>query len=87
MLRTSRGLYLSPIYSQAVRFRAHSLRWIASVMVFLTFIGSAASGRYFDAHGARALVISGTTLNIISLVGNACESQHACPLTLRERNF
>lgn len=52
---------------------ADRCRWIASVQITLTFIGSIGSGRYFDSHGARNLVVVGTTLNVLSLIATACK--------------
>lgn len=54
------------------------------MQIVLTFLGSLWSGRYFDSHGARNLVIVGTTLNIVSLVATACKSTgQLCCMDLR----
>jgi hypothetical protein len=47
--------------------------WISSVQTFLIFLCSTFSGRYFDSHGTRNLLISGSVLFIGSLVGIACK--------------
>lgn len=64
-----------------VRFYSYN-RWISSVMTFLVFFGSIFSGRYFDSHGTRNLLISGSLLFVGALVGIACEclnrSRHGC---------
>lgn len=48
-------------------------RWISSITVFLVSMGSIFSGRYFDTHGARRLLIAGSTMQVGAFVAIACE--------------
>jgi len=59
--------------STQAEYMVYSNRWISSVQITLTFAGSLPAGRFFDSHGARSLVITGTTLSVASLVAIACE--------------
>ena len=48
--------------------------WISSVMTTFVFMFSILSGRYFDSHGARTLLISGSVIFTAAQIGIACES-------------
>lgn len=52
--------------------RLMGIRWISSVQTFLTFAGSIFSGRYFDSHGARALVVGGTSISFAAVIAISC---------------
>ncbi|WWC69344.1 uncharacterized protein I206_103282 [Kwoniella pini CBS 10737] len=62
-----------------VYYLAHQLKeysqsdvaWIASLQVFLTFGGSIVAGRFFDSHGARGLVMLGTSLSVAAVIAIA----------------
>jgi MFS family permease len=56
---------------QLAAYSKSDVAWIGSTQSTLTFLGSIAAGRYFDAHGPRALVVAGTALSIGALVGLA----------------
>ena len=47
--------------------------WISSVMTTFVFMFSILSGRYFDSHGARTLLISGSVIFTAAQIGIACE--------------
>ncbi|KAL7424204.1 hypothetical protein Q5752_001790 [Cryptotrichosporon argae] len=53
---------------QCAGYSKSTVAWIASVQSTLTFFASILFGRLFDAHGARALVVGGTSLSVVSLV-------------------
>lgn len=60
--------------NQLSSYPKQTVSWIGSLQTFFTFVGSLPAGRYFDAHGARHLMIFGTSLSIVSLICLACES-------------
>ncbi|TXT10293.1 uncharacterized protein COLE_04227 [Cutaneotrichosporon oleaginosum] len=57
--------------NQLAAYSKSDVAWIGSTQSTLTFLGSIAAGRYFDAHGPRLLVIAGTALSIGALIGLA----------------
>ena len=84
--------------NQLADFPKQTVSWIGSLQIFFTFVGSLPAGRYFDAHGARHLMIVGTSLSIISLICLACRSpqesasltrslQRVLPVSPRTRTF
>lgn len=48
-------------------------RWISSIQSALMFMGGLFSGRYYDSHGIRTLLMIGTTGSVGALVAVACE--------------
>ncbi|WVF72075.1 hypothetical protein IAT40_006887 [Kwoniella sp. CBS 6097] len=53
---------------QLKQYSESEVSWIATVQTFLTFAGSIVSGRYFDSHGARNLIVLGTTVSVLAVV-------------------
>lgn len=63
-------------YYEAHQLSAYSkstISWIGSLQTFMCFAGGLFSGRWFDAHGARLLIVGGTTTAVAALVALACE--------------
>ena len=59
--------------NQLASYSKSSISWIGSISTFLTFFLSLFAGRTFDMHGARWLIIGGTTIAVGSLFALACE--------------
>lgn len=49
------------------------ISWCGSLSTFCVFFFSIFSGRYFDAHGPRLLIIGGTTTGVVALFCLACK--------------
>ncbi|KLT42144.1 MFS general substrate transporter [Cutaneotrichosporon oleaginosum] len=71
-LITSYG-QLVPYYitHQLAGYSRSTVSWGGTIQTFMVFGFSVFMGRYFDVHGARTLVISGTALATIALIGLA----------------
>ncbi|WRT67263.1 uncharacterized protein IL334_004230 [Kwoniella shivajii] len=62
-----------------IYYLAHQLKdytqsevaWIASLQTTITFGGSIVAGRLFDTHGARILIVTGTTLSVVAVIAMA----------------
>ncbi|KAL1407862.1 hypothetical protein Q8F55_007298 [Vanrija albida] len=61
---------------QLSRYSKSQVAWIASCQSILNFVPSVLWGRVFDAHGARALVISGTVVCFLALVAVAFSHEY-----------
>lgn len=57
--------------NQLKGYSESEVAWISSVQTFLIFACSIFSGRYFDSHGTRVLLLSGSVLFVGSLIGIA----------------
>ncbi|WVR05290.1 hypothetical protein IAU60_002303 [Kwoniella sp. DSM 27419] len=57
--------------NQLSNYSESEVSWIATIQIFFTFAGSVLAGRYFDSHGARLLVVIGTTLSVAAIVAMA----------------
>lgn len=67
-----------------------TVAWLGSVVSFAEFSLAIFSGRFFDIHGARLLVVGCTVLSFAAIVGLACESVRAkklFPATADCRDF
>lgn len=53
---------------QLANYSKSTVAWIGSVQATEVFIFSVIWGRIFDAHGARPLVLAGTTLSVVAVV-------------------
>lgn len=62
--------------NQLSNYTKSQVAWIATVQSTLTFASSIVFGRIFDAHGARVLVMVGTSLSVIALVAVAFSHQY-----------
>lgn len=58
---------------QLSEYAKSTISWIGSLQTFMCFAGGLFSGRYFDSHGARLLIVGGTTMAVGALVALACE--------------
>lgn len=59
---------------QLSAYSESQVAWLGSVQSMLSFLGAVFTGRFFDAHGPRPLVLAGTLGSVTALVGIACES-------------
>ncbi|WWC60977.1 uncharacterized protein I303_103554 [Kwoniella dejecticola CBS 10117] len=57
--------------NQLKDYSQSDVAWIASLQTFITFAGSIVAGRWFDSHGARGLVMVGTSLSVAAVIGIA----------------
>jgi hypothetical protein len=51
-----------------------TVAWLGSIVSFAEFSLAIFSGRFFDIHGARLLVVGCTVLSFVAMIGLACES-------------
>lgn len=50
-----------------------TVAWLGSIVSFAEFSLAIFSGRFFDIHGARLLVVGCTVFSFVAMVGLACE--------------
>ncbi|WWD01292.1 hypothetical protein V866_008235 [Kwoniella sp. B9012] len=57
--------------NQLKEYSQSDVAWIASLQTFITFGGSIVAGRFFDSHGARSLIMVGTSLSVAAIIAMA----------------
>lgn len=61
---------------QLASYSESSIGWIFSVYTFLAFFCGVQIGPYFDKHGPRALIISGSVLSVLSIMLTSISTEY-----------